>query len=360
MNERTFRRYYAEVVPFTTLNQYVIEQGVSSQRERIVGVDASFLPKSGKQTEGLGQFYNGCQGKSERGLEWSVLSLIDLEQNTAYTLNATQTLPTHSPPGQESRTQQYLAQVQQNRQAIPDDVQYLVADGYYSKKSWLDGIRALQLHAIGKLRRDANLKYFYTGPQKPRGRKRLYGGKVDFPLIDSPPEHVAGFKRVQSLKQDHVELYRAWLYSTTFQRALQVVYVLRVTPTGSAYTLLFCTDESLSALDIYRYYKARFQIEFIFRDSKQFLGLTHCQARDSHKLNFHVNSVLLTLNLLKVHHYQQQTPDSSQPFSVSNYKRRAFNHYLLNTFFSKSGLNQTSEKYQTQYLECLDIGQIKA
>ncbi|NJN23651.1 MAG: transposase [Acaryochloridaceae cyanobacterium RL_2_7] len=355
------RRHYSQLVPFTAVNQQLIEQGASVKGERIAGVDASFVPKSGKKTEGLGQFYNGCHGKSERGLEWSALCIIDLEQNTAYTLNATQTLPTSEQKGEESRTQQYLSQVQHHRQAIPEDVKYLVADGYYSKKDWIDGICELDLHAIGKLRHDAHLKYFYTGPQKPRGRKRLYGGKVDLHHIDSPPAHVSGFEWMHSVQEDNVELYRAWVYAPAFKRAIQVVYVLKVTPTSFSYALLFCTDESLSALDVYRYYKARFQIEFIFRDGKQFLGLTHCQARDAQKLNFHVNSVLMTLNVLKVHHFKQQKQKNTRkPFSVSNYKRRAFNHYLLDTFLNKSGLKQTCEKYQTPYLQCLDIGRIEA
>jgi len=48
---------------------------------------------------------------------------------------------------------------------------------------------------------------------------------------------------------------------------------------------------------IYLYYKARFQIEFIFRDSKQFTGLADCQARDLTKLDFHFNSSLTVLKL---------------------------------------------------------------
>ena len=349
---------------FTALNQHLIEQGSSVEHERIAAIDATFVPKSGKKTAGLGHFYNGCHGKSERGLEWSVLSIIDLNQNTAYALNATQTLPipqANKEKREESRTLQYLAQVKTHREAIAKDVRYLVADGYYSKKHWIDEIRKLNLHTIGKLRRDADLKYFYSGSQKPRGRKRLYAGKVDLFQIDSPPDHAVGFEWMQTVKEDGVDLYRAWVYAPAFKRAIQVVYVLKVMSNSFSYALLFCTDESLSALNIYRYYKARFQIEFIFRDGKQHLGLTHCQARDAQKLNFHVNSVLMTLNILKVHHFNQQNhQETQQPFSVSNYKRRAFNHFLLKTFLSKSGLKQTSKKYQAQYLQCLDIGQIRA
>ncbi len=160
---------------------------------------------------------------------------------------------------------------------------------------------------------------------------------------------------------DDIDLYRAWVYSEAFKRAIQVVYLHKVTPTSSSYILLYCTDEQLSAVDVYRYYKARFLIEFIFRDSKQYLGLTHCQARDTQKLNFHVNSVLLTLNLLKVHWFNQQDTqpqkdEPKKPFSVANYKRRAFNEYFLSTFISRFGLEQTLDKSQTEYQQCLELG----
>lgn len=360
LNEKTYRRHYAQPLPFTSIHQHLIEQGSCSHHERIAAIDCTFLSKSGKRTEGLGHFYNGSHGKSERGLEWSVLSVIDLNQNTAYTLNATQTLTSPEPSPHESRTQHYLAQVQAHRDNLPEDIQYLVGDGYYSKQHWIDGIRALNLHAIGKLRSDARLRYFYTGPQQSKGRKRLYSESVDFQSIDSPPEHADGFEWIATVDET-IDLYRAWVYAPAFKRAIQVVYLLKVTPSSCSYILLFCTDPTLAAVEVYRYYKARFQIEFIFRDSKQFLGLTHCQARDSQKLDFHVNSVLLTLNLLKVQWFKTRTgPELEQPFSVANYKRRALNEYLLKTFIVRSGLEQTFKEYETQYLQCLDIGLIAA
>ena len=56
---------------------------------------------------------------------------------------------------------------------------YVVNDGFYSKIKWVDGVKALNLDVIGKLRCDSDLRYVYTGEQKPRGRKRKYDGKVD-------------------------------------------------------------------------------------------------------------------------------------------------------------------------------------
>lgn len=51
---------------------------------------------------------------------------------------------------------------------------------------------------------------------------------------------------------------------------------------------------------LYRYYVARFQIEFLFCDSKQFARLTHCQARDGAALTFPTNASLTAVSLSKL------------------------------------------------------------
>ena len=47
-------------------------------------VDATFHKKNGRHTPNLDRFYNGKSGQVEKGLEWSVVAVVDLEQNTAY------------------------------------------------------------------------------------------------------------------------------------------------------------------------------------------------------------------------------------------------------------------------------------
>ena len=46
---------------------------------------------------------------------------------------------------------------------------------------------ALPLQVVGKLRKDASLVYPYGGPQKPRGRRRVYGERVQWTNLD--PSH---------------------------------------------------------------------------------------------------------------------------------------------------------------------------
>ena len=49
-------------------------------------------------------------------------------------------------------------------------LRYLLMDGAYSKQNFVDGVRDLGLHPIGKLRADANMRYLYQGPKAARAR----------------------------------------------------------------------------------------------------------------------------------------------------------------------------------------------
>ena len=59
--------------------------------------------------------------------------------------------------------------------------------------------------------------------------------------------------------------------------------------------LLYSTDLDLEPERIFRFYGARFQIEFAFRDAKQHLGLHHGQARSQARQHFHFNIVFTAL-----------------------------------------------------------------
>ena len=78
-----------------------------------------------------------------------------------------------------------------------------------------------------------------------------------------------------------------------------VVLVNRKDPHKPRYIVLASTDLELEARRLVQFYVARFQIEFLFRDSKQFTGLADCQARDEAALSFHFNASLATLNLAR-------------------------------------------------------------
>ena len=91
-------------------------------------------------------------------------------------------------------------------------------------------------------------------------------------------------------------------------------------PKRPRYALLFSTDLTLKAQTIYRAYKARFQIEFVFRDAKQFTGLTDSQVRDADRLNFHFNASLTALNIAKSEQLQAHVGSEPMVNSIASVK----------------------------------------
>ncbi len=92
MSEKRISRWYRRSFDFFHFNCLMLSEVFSTTSELIAALDASFMTKSGKNTDGLGMFWRGCTGKAERGLELSLLSVVDLQSNTAYPLDAQQTL----------------------------------------------------------------------------------------------------------------------------------------------------------------------------------------------------------------------------------------------------------------------------
>ena len=84
LSERTFRRNLNKGIGFESINGHLIETHGSRSGGQILVVDATFHEKSGRHTPNLDRFYNGKSGQVEKGLEWSVVAVVDLEQNTAY------------------------------------------------------------------------------------------------------------------------------------------------------------------------------------------------------------------------------------------------------------------------------------
>lgn len=352
LSERTYRRHFDEPYAFIRLNQETIALAIEPTQFQVSAIDASFVPKSGKATYGLDYFHNGKAGRSERGLEISMIAVVDVDSSIGYTLSVQQT-PVIEKTSERTRVDAYLDHLRTTVVAMPAAIRHVVGDGFYSKCKWVDGVTDIGLEAIGKLRQDANLKYLYEGPQKHKGARRKYDGKVN----------LAERSRWRALGKVDAEvdiyLYSAIVWSVSLKRKIQVVYLINCKhPERPCFALLFSTDLALDPIQLYRAYKARFQVEFIFRDAKQFTGLTDCQARDAQKLDFHFNASLSALNLAKYEQFLQH--DSKQPFifSMSSYKRRKLNQHLLERFIDNLELDATSIKSHPNYQNLCDYGSL--
>jgi hypothetical protein len=340
-HERTFARQYDTNFDWVALNKGAITKVVPSEHDQALVMDASFVSKSGKQTYGLDRFWNGSHSRTEKGLEISPLAWLDITDHCAYCLSVEQTPPSAASSDPEAtRMDVYLGQL--SRVVKAHDLRflrYVVTDGAYSKQKFVAGVRALGLHQIGKLRADANMRYLYQGHKRlGPGRQKTYDGKVTW-------SDLSRFERLDT-EDEHIVLYHQVLNHVQLKRHLQVVVV--VNTQYKRYAVLFSTDVDLNALTLYRYYKARFQIEFLFRDAKQFTGLSDCQARSQAKLNFHFNASLSAVTFAKLE-ARQHNGNCGQAFSMASLKRRAFNQHLVDRICEHLTNGQSLEKSSPDY-----------
>ena len=355
ISERTYRRQFSRSYNFMKGNAEIIKKAILPTSRQIIATDCSFIKKSGKATYGIEYYYNGSAGKAEKGLEVSVVAVVDVDSKQGYALSVQQTPPVQA-EAEKTRIDWYLEQLAATKPYFPKSVKHVVSDGFYSKIKWVDGVTNLDLEVIGKLRCDADLQYVYTGEQKPRGRKRKYDGKVD--LTD-----VSRMTLVSQI-EPQLYLYTIEVWVVSMKRKVRLAYIRDCRNPGRVgLALLFSTDINLDALEILSFYKSRFQIEFIFRDAKQFTGLSDCQARDLTKLDFHFNASLMALNLAKFDAWQSHLaahPDKTFVFSMASYKRLAFNRHLLDRFISLLDLDLTSIKLHPNFHKLCSYGSISA
>jgi len=357
--ERTIARQFREPFDWPDFHQRVLMTALDPRSELVSAHDASFIPKSGKQTFGLGHFFNGCASRAERGLEMSTLAVVDVTRRCALTLAAAQT-----PPGEdatktaqeETRVDFYTQQLRAHRHRLPPRITYHCVDGYDAKKKYIDEVFRLDLHAITKLRSDADCMFLYTGPHpKRRGARRKYAGKVNF-------QDLSRFEDLGTREDEpHLHLYAAVVWHKTLKRPLRIAVLLnRKDPAKPRFIVLGSTDPELNGHKLLDLYAARFQIEFLFRDSKQFTGLLDCQARAAAALDFHFNASLATLNLVRAEALRVQQGQEPHVFSMASWKQCQFNERLLDVFMEKLALDPTWVKNHPCYDELRTYGAIAA
>lgn len=132
----------------------------------------------------------------------------------------------------------------------------------------------------------------------------------------------------------------AELYSVSLARKIRVVRV----PMNKTHKLFFSTDLEMDPATLVQYYQLRFQIEFVYRDGKQYTGLENCQARSENKLDFHFNMALTAINIAKVAHWLKIPKDLCGSFSMADVKTMNHNALLIDRIISKFGINPNLNK----------------
>lgn len=352
--EQRYRQQFKNPHDFLNFNKEITMSHGSGNFA--IAFDPSYISKSGLKTYGLDKFWSGVAGSAKLGLEIGGLAAIDIDNNTAFHLEAIQT-PTYEDIKKKlmNLLSWYADVIIQRKDDLTSISKYLVVDAYFSKLPFVDKIlEQTNFDVISRLRNDADLKYLYTGKPTGRpGRPKKYTGKIDLKNIDKDY-----FKQIS--EDEHSTYYQAIVYSKGLKRNINLVFEELKNNTKKKHLLFFSTDLNQSGKDIYKIYKKRFQIEFIYRDGKQHTGLNDCQARSENKLHFHFNASLTAINLAKVEHWLSVPKEQRGAFSMADVKTMYHNTLLLEKFINVFAVPAYKLKNIHNVKELINFGKIAA
>lgn len=306
---RTVQRFFHTVLPWATLfwlffRQHLLRPGA---QYLLVG-DESIVTKAGKKTHGLDYFFASLYGRVVPSLAFFALSLVDVAERRSYPVLVEQVVRSKAekaaakttrrkkkantkskqggkrgrPKGSKNRDKAQvnltpeLTQIQKMVRKLLEliagqlHLQHLVLDGHFGNNNALQMTLPCGLQLISKLRHDAALYFLYDGPQAATGPRRRFGDKLD---SDQIPEKY----RQESTIEDEIraDIYQAEMLHREFAQTLNVVIICKTDlKTGArAHVILFSSDLTLGYAQMIDFYSLRFQIEFNFRDAKQYWGL---------------------------------------------------------------------------------------
>jgi hypothetical protein len=285
----------------------------------------------------------------------SGLAVIDQQDKTALHLEAIQTINLKE---DESLLSFYARSITRRAALLKRISSLLVVDAYFSRRPFIEAMQNTGFDVVTRLRKDARLRYLYHGPKrKGRGCPKKYDGRID--IYNLRMDQVRPCAQAQDASWIAYELIaniQAW------KRNAKIVIVHELNNDGSIKRarIIASTDLQVDGGSLLLAYHSRFQIELLYRDAKQHLGLTHCQARSEEKIDFHLNASLTTVSLAKVAHHLSDQNYEQKAFSLADIKTRYANELLLDRFISTFGINPQLSKIKTIRDEIRNIGKIAA
>jgi len=344
---RTIQRFYHTQIPWTDGVWTFFQKWLWDPKdEYLLAGDEVVCSKAGKETYGLDRFFSSIQQRPIAGLAFFAFSLISVREEKSYPVRIDQVVRSDEekaasqakkqaqkkepgekrkrgrPKGsknQKSRAVVLNAELQRIQVALKAfleqiskvlSLRYLVMDGHFGNYPSAVMVTQAGLQLISKLRQDAALYFTFTGTYPGVGPHPKYGDKVDVHKMDPK-----GLKESKLEKNIRTDIYQAELLNKEFALPLNVVIVLKTNldTQAQAYVILFSTDLELSYEKIIKFYSLRFQIEFNFRDAKQYWGLEDFMNIEKTAVTNAANLAFFLVNLSQVllRRFQHTNPEFS-------------------------------------------------
>jgi putative transposase len=334
---RTIQRFFGKQRDWGALLWAVVEAHlVKENRVWLLAADEVVVSKAGTATYGKERFYSSLVGRPIGAVSFLAASVVDVEARKAYPVQIEQRVPQPKtaqevmqptkrgrgrPKGSKNHAKakpmlntelnlldSLLGRLLKRIVALP--IRHLVMDGFFGNypTTWL--VQQHGLHLISKLRSNAVLFFPYRGSKPRRGPTPRYGARLDYTAL--PDDN-----RVARVTEGHftTEPYALTLLHKDFPDPLRVVVLVKtdVRSGKRSHVVLFSTDLSLTPAQLTDYYALRFQIEFNFRDAKQYFGLDDFMNVSPNAVSNAVGLAFFMCNLTAVLLAHQRTlqPDFS-------------------------------------------------
>lgn len=326
---RTVQRFFNTALDWSQVHWLLIKAHLlQTQATYILAGDEVVVTKAGHETHGLDRFFSSLFGKPVPGLAFFAFALVNVQQRTAHPLRIGQVLrpeapaePASAPPapvekrgrgrpkGSKNRNKAdvelaphlsfILTLLQAVKQVLGTTlaVTYVVLDGAFGNNYALQMVRRGGYALISKLAVNSALFFLYDGPYGGRGPHKKYGDKVNYAQLPARYR-----QQTTSDKGICTEIYQFKALHKLFAQPLNVVVIVKTnTATGArAHAILFSSDLNQTYDQIIDYYTLRFQIEFTFRDAKQYWGLEDFMNVKELPVTNAVNLAFCMVNLAQV------------------------------------------------------------
>lgn len=339
---RTIQRFFKTKIDWAKVQWVFIRTHLRGDSgEIILTGDEVVTPKAGKKTYGLGRFFSSVYNKPIPGMCHLQLSLTPVEGERSYPLitqQIHQTKKTESskkkpskskskrkakkkkcgrPKGSRNQnrrdvefteTQKILQENIRKALALVDNtlkLRFFVYDGALGHNAGVRLVRQCGLHLISKLRYNSALHFPYDGPYSGRGPQKKYGDQLDYTNI--PKQYLKSSAVEDDIRTD---TYQMIMRHKKFANQLNVVIIVKTNlkTLKRAHVVLFSSDLELACDKLVKYYRLRFQIEFNFRDAKQYWGLDDFMNIKEQQV---CNAANLAFFMVNVSHILRRRPEFS-------------------------------------------------
>jgi len=351
---KTIERFFDKKIDWLSIKWRMIKSVIGE--EVILVADETTVSKAGKSTYGIGYFYSGLQSRAINGIQFLSFSLIDVKSRRAYPLFSKQLKQKKKkksedtpkrkrgrPKGSKNKNSSELRleglykivnwyiKVIMKTIKLPQ-LRYFVYDGAFGNNVGIQSVKRAGLHLISKLKKNSSLYFKFEGEQKGRGRKRVYGELVDYQNMDEKY-----LKKTTVDKDIETKIYQFKAIHKKINGSLNIVLIFstNLKTKKTTHTILFSTDLDQQYDKIIEYYSLRFQIEFNFRDAKQFFGLEDFMNIKKRRLHNFANLSLFMNNLSYLiykdsHLNRYSINDIKALFMAERYIKEALKFYAQN------------------------------